>query len=51
VPTFRYAGKQSKFKKQIGYLDYEKILEKERLSKLGPGKILILIYHQNSKKL
>ena len=33
-----YAGTQSIFQKQIGYLNYDKILEKERLSKLGPGE-------------
>ena len=38
VPTVGYAGTQSIFQKQIGYLNYEKILEKERLSKLGPGE-------------
>ena len=38
VPTVGYAGTQSIFQKQIGYLNYDKILEKERLSKLGPGR-------------
>ena len=38
VPTVGYSGTQSIFQKQIGYLNYDKILEKERLSKLGPGK-------------
>ena len=38
VPTVGYAGTQSIFQKQIGYLNYDKILEKERLSKLGPGE-------------
>ena len=40
VPTVGYTGSanESIFQKPVGYLNYEKILEKERLSKLGPGK-------------
>lgn len=38
VPTVGYTGNQSIFQKLIGYLNYDKILENERLSKLGPGK-------------
>ena len=40
VPTVGYTGapNESIYQKQIGYLNFDKILEKERLIKLGPGK-------------
>ena len=40
VPTVGYTGapNESIYRNQIGYLNFDKILEKERLIKLGPGK-------------
>ena len=39
VPTVGYTGasNESLFQKQIGYLNYDKILQKERIIKQGPG--------------
>ena len=39
VPTVGYTGSanESIFQKPVGYLNYEKILEKERLIRAGPG--------------